>query len=279
MDREVERPAERAQGAATESNPSNPEAPIEGIAALARFLEEEGEALVEHLDELRRRLIASLAAAAAGTVVGWRFVPGVLSFFQGSVGRLIFVAPAEAFFVRLKIALVIGLLFSSPFALFQVWRFVLPALFPDEKRLLRAVLWSGVLLFFGGLAFGLFIVYPAALRLLLSAGTEGLRPAIVVSRHLGFFLGTTLSFGLAFQLPLIVLLLVRLGVFDAQQLRSARRGALLLCFVAAGAFTPADALSQILMAVPLALLYELAVIVAPRFERRSGSPGGQVQRP
>lgn len=279
MHRQAERRPEQARGAATESSPNTPEAPVEGIAALARFLEEEGEALVEHLDELRSRLIASLVALAAGAVAGWQFVPHVLAFFQRSVGRLIFVAPAEAFLTRLKIALVIGLLLSSPFALFQVWRFVLPALFPKEKRLLRAVLLSGGALFAAGLAFGLFVVYPAALGLLLRAGTEGLRPAIVVSRHLGFFLGTTLSFGLAFQLPLIVLLLVRLGVFDARQLRSARKGALLLCFVAAGAFTPQDALSQVLMAIPLALLYELAVRVAPRFERRSGSPGDPVQRP
>lgn len=274
-----ERSRPRAEGAipaASSERRLEEPSPVEGIAALAKFLEEEGEALVEHLDELRWRLIASLGALAVCSLAGWSFVPEVLAFFHRSVERLIFVAPAEAFFAQLKIALIIGLLLSSPFILYQMWRFVLPALFPEEKRLVRTMLVSGVLLFFGGLAFGLFLVYPAALALFLSFGTEGLRPAIVVSRHLGFFLGTTLSFGLAFQLPVVVWLLVRIGVFTSEQLRRARKEALFLCFVAAAAFTPADAFSQLMMAIPLVLLYELSLMVAPRFERRSDSPGTQL---
>lgn len=260
----------------TTNSGRTPEPPVEGIAALAKFLEEEGEALVEHLDELRWRLIVVLAVLVVGSIVGWSLVPEVLAFFQRATGRLVYVAPAEAFFARLKIAAAIGLLLTAPFALFQMWRFVLPALFPEEKRLLRAVLWMGLLLFFGGFAFGLCVVYPTALRFLLSFGTEGLRPAIVVTRHLGFFLGTTLSFGIAFQLPVLLWFLVRLGVLSVQRLRRSRKEALFLCFVAAGALTPADALTQVMMAVPLALLYELALIVAPWFERRSGSPGNPV---
>lgn len=276
MVQEASRPRAEATIPTTSSERRPESSPVEGVAALAKFLEEEGEALVEHLDELRWRLIASIGVLAVCSLIGWGFVPEVLAFFQRSVERLIYVAPAEAFFARLKIALTIGLLLSSPFTLFQLWRFVLPALFPEEKRLLRAVLWTGVLLFFGGLAFGLFVVYPVALGVFLSFGTKGLRPAIVVSRHLGFFLGTTLSFGIAFQLPVVVWLLVRVGLFTTEQLRKSRKGALFFCFVAAAAFTPADALSQLMMAIPLVLLYELSLHVAPRFERRSGSTGKQV---
>jgi len=241
--------------------------------ALIHLVEEEGQALVEHLNELRWRLIASLAAFLAASVYGWTLVPEAIGFFKESAGRLIFVAPAEAFFTRIKVAATIGLLISSPVIVHQAWRFVLPALFPHEKRVLRGFLLAGALLFTAGLAFGLFVAYPVSLKFFMSFGTDGMRPAIVVSRHLGFFLGTTLSFALAFQLPLALLALARLGVVDAAWFREMRRPALFLAFVIAGALTPADAVSQILMAIPLVVLYEVAARLAPRFERpRPGEP-------
>jgi len=235
------------------------------------MLEEEGEALVEHLAELRVRLIVFAAAFAAGMTIGWLYSPHVLALFQRAVGRLIFVAPAEALMTRVKIASAIGLTLALPVGLYQAWRFVAPALFPEEKRLLRFFLWAGSLLYAGGLAFGYWVVYPVSLSFFLAFGTDGLRPAIVVSRHLAFFLGTTVSFGIAFQLPLALLLLVKAGILTAQRLKEVRRPALFACVVAAAALTPADIVSHVLMAVPLVLLYELAVWLAPRFERKSES--------
>lgn len=222
-------------------------------------------ALVEHLEELRFRLIVSCLAFLGATALGWLMVPAVLDRFAQSVGRLIFVAPAEAFFVRLKIAAVIGLLLALPIILHQAWLFVLPALFPDEKQVLQVFLGAGVALFFLGLAFGYFVAYPLALTFFLSFGGEGVRPAIVVSRHLAFFLGTTLSFGVAFQLPVVLLALVRLGVVTPQGLQAMRRVALFLAFVVAAVLTPADGVSQFLMAGPLVALYELTLLAAPRF--------------
>lgn len=245
--------------------PGNPE---EGPAwALLRLVEEEGHALVEHLDELRVRLVVSLAAFLSASVYGWTQAPAAIAFLREHVERLIFIAPAEAFFTRLKIAATIGLLIAAPFILYQAWKFVLPALFPHEKRAIRGFVWAGAILFGAGLAFGVAFVYPISLRFFLSFGTEGLRPAIVISRHLGFFIGTTLSFGLAFQLPLALLALVRVGVFTADRLREMRKPAIFFSFVVAGALTPADAVSQLFMAIPLTLLYEAAVRLSPRFER------------
>lgn len=244
--------------------------PWEGpLGTLLAMLEEEGEALVEHLDELRARLIVYVVSLAACSVAGWRLAPVLLRRFERSVGRLIYIAPAEAMLTHLKIAVVLGFLFSLPVGLYQMWRFVLPALFPEEKRILRTFLWLGSLLFAAGLAFGYLVVYPVSLSFFLQFGNEDLRAAVVVSRHLSFFLGTTLSFGVAFQLPLALLLLVKAGVLTAARLKEMRRPAIFFCAVAAAVLTPADAVSHVLMAVPLALLYELAVRVAPRFERRT----------
>ena len=239
---------------------------------LGERFEAQARALVEHLEELRWRLIVCLLAFGAATAAGWFYVPDVLRYFSATVGRLIFVAPAEAFFARFKIAAGIGLVVSLPVILVQAWRFVLPALFPEEKRVLRSFVWIGVGLFAAGLAFGFFVAYPVSLAFFLGFGTEGLRPAIVISRHLGFFLGTTASFGLAFQLPLVVLALVRLGAVTPERLREMRRSAVFFAFVAAAALTPADAVSQILMALPLVGLYELAVLLAPHF--LPPAPGG-----
>lgn len=244
--------------------------PLEGpLGQILAMLEEEGEALVEHLSELRTRLVVFLAALAVASSVGWTLAPRVLAVFERAVGRLVFVAPAEALMARLKIAFAIGITLALPVGLYQAWRFVAPALFPEEKRLARAFVWMGSALFFGGLAFGYWVAYPVSLSFFLQFDTEGLRPAIVVSRHLAFFLGTTLSFGVAFLLPLALLLLVKGGILTAQRLRETRRPALFACVVAAAALTPADVVSLVLMAVPLALLYELTVRLAPRFERKS----------
>lgn len=259
----------RAQGAGAREEREGERPPRD----LAQILEEEAAALVEHLDELRIRLIISLVAFVLGTCVGWYLTPEVLSVFREAVGRLIFVAPAEAFFTRLKIAASIGLLLSAPVTLIQAWRFVLPALFPSEKQVIRLFLWVGSALFAAGLLFGYFAVYPTALKFFLAFGTEGLRPAIVVSQHIGFFLGTTLSFGVAFQIPLVFLLLVRLGVFTAARLRELRRPALFGSFVVAAAMTPTDGVSQFMMAIPLAILYEIAVWLAPTMERKDEPTG------
>lgn len=243
---------------------------LEGpLGTLLSMLEEEGEALVEHLAELRVRLIVYLVSLAALSVVGWRLAPQLLRHFEKSVGRLIYIAPAEAMLTQVKIAIILGFVFSLPIGLYQLWRFVLPALFPEEKSLLRTFLWMGTLLFAVGLAFGFGVVYPVSLAFFLQFGTEDLKAAIVVSRHLSFFLGTTLSFGVAFQLPLALLLLVKAGVFTAQRLKEMRRPAIFFCAVAAAILTPADAVSHVLMAVPLVLLYELSIYLAPRFERRT----------
>lgn len=236
---------------------------------------EQAQVLVEHLDELRMRLIVSLSCVALGTVIGWIVAPRVIDAFAQRVDRLIYVAVTEAFFARFKIALAVGVLLALPVIVHQAWRFVLPALFPDEERIIRPMVWTGLLLLAMGFAFGYWVVYPLSLSFFLQFGTEGLRPAISINRHLAFFLGTTLSFGMAFQMPLVILTLVRMGVITAVWLRQMRRQALFFAFVVGALLTPADAVSQVLMAIPLFVLYEIAVVCAPRFEPKGASTQGE----
>ncbi len=262
-----------------EASPSNspqasPSRPDPGD--LGALLGEQADALVEHLDELRVRLIIALGAFLIATVAGWYLVPAVLELFVQAVGRIIFVAPTEAFFARFKIAATVGLVLSLPVILYQLWRFVLPALFPDETRIVRPMVWAGLLLLLGGLGFGYTVVYPVSLAFFLNFGTEGLRPAISISRHLGFVFGTTVSFGLVFQLPIVLLTLVRMGIFTAGRLREIRKPAIFFAFVAAAVMTPSDVVSQMLMAVPLIALYELSVILAPRFEPPTAGVDGEI---
>lgn len=234
---------------------------------LIAFLEQSA-TYVSHLHELRIRLIVSAVAFLAAAIIGWSLNASVLQIFQRSVDRLIFIAPAEAFFVRIKIAAAIGLVLAAPIIVYQLWAFVAPGLFPEERRAVKAFLWMGLPLFGLGLLFGYTVVYPVALRFFLAFGTEGLKPAIVVSRHLGFFMGTTLTFGLAFQLPTVLLILVRVGILDVARLRAWRRPGIFVMFVVATVLTPADVVSQFLMAIPLIVLYELTLVLAPRFEKR-----------
>lgn len=236
--------------------------------SLIGLLEESSTSLVPHLTELRTRLFVAIAALVFGSVCGWVISPSVLRLFESSVGTLIFISPAEGLIIRMKMAVVFGLILSSPAILHQIWRFVEPGLLPAERRAVGIFLVMGSVLFVSGLFFGYYVVYPSTLGFFLGFGTEGLKPAIVVSKYFGFFLGTTLSFGLAFQLPTIMLILVRVGLLDTKRLIMWRRPAIFTAFVVSAMLTPADVISQFLMAIPLTILYEITILLAPRFEKK-----------
>ncbi|MBO8142146.1 MAG: twin-arginine translocase subunit TatC [Firmicutes bacterium] len=214
----------------------------------------------EHLAELRRRILVSLAALAAGTAVGWFFVPALLDrFAEDAGGPFVFVAPAEAFTSYLKMALMIGTGLASPVIVLEAWKFVLPALFPHERRLLGRYLPASLALFAAGIAFAYFGVYPVALRFLLGFGSDELRPVLAVGRFVTFFVSVTLPFGLVFQLPLALLILVRMGTVTAAGLRRLRKFVYVLAFVVGAVLTPPDAVTQVMMGVSLILMYELTL--------------------
>lgn len=224
---------------------------------------------VEHLTELRYRILVSIGALLTGSVIGWFLVPRVLSMLVALTGqgKLIFVTPTEAFFSFLKIAFTIGVFLSSPVVFWQAWKFVLPALFPHEREAVMRYAPAALILFVTGLLFSYFAILPIALRFLIGFATADLAPALAIGRFLSFFLGVTIPFGLVFQIPMVMLLLLHLGIVSLDFLRRIRRFVWFGSFVVGAMLTPPDVASQVLMAIPIVILYEAAIAIYTRSER------------
>ncbi len=182
---------------------------------------------------------------------------------------LVFTAPAEAFWVQMKVGLIVGIFLSAPAILWQVWAFIAPGLHTHEKKYALPFVIIGSLLFIGGGAFSLFVVTPYAIQFLLSYARPGLTPMITLQNHVDFLLKFTLAFGAVFELPLALTILARVGVVNAKMLARNRKYAILGAFVAGAVLTPTpDAFNQTLMAGPLILLYEVGIICARIFGRK-----------
>jgi sec-independent protein translocase protein TatC len=225
--------------------------------------------IVEHLEELRTRLLISLAAFVVAMLFSFLFVEPILQLLIRPVGRVVFLAPTEAFFVRLKVAALSGAFLSLPVVLFQVWRFVGVGLTPKERRSTLSLLPFSLALFVGGAAFAFFAILPVGVRYLLGYQTESLVPMISVGAYTSFATSFVLAFGLVFQLPIVILFLARIGVVTPASLAAGRRYALLGIVVLSAVLTPGgDVFSQALMAVPTYLLYEASIWIARVFAPR-----------
>jgi sec-independent protein translocase protein TatC len=228
---------------------------------------------MEHLGELRIRIMRSLFWVLGGTVVSFFFAQRIIDFLARPVTslgyRLVFTAPAEAFWVQMKVAMITGLFLSSPGILWQVWAFIAPGLHPHERKYAAPFVIIGSLMFVAGGSFALLVVTPYAIAFLLSYARETLQPMITLENHVGFILKFTLAFGLVFELPLILTLLSRMGVVTPAMLARNRKYAILGAFVTSAILTPTpDAFNQSLMAGPLILLYEVGIVCARIFGRR-----------
>lgn len=224
-------------------------------------LEDRAQPLTEHLAELRRRLIVSLAAVAFAAALIFGRSGALLSWLAGPAGGLVFLAPTEAFYTRLRVSAFAGLLAALPVVLWQAWMFIARALEPRWRSGLLRLVPISYALFLLGAALALFVVAPAAMRFLLSYGAEGVRPMLSLGAYLDFVLGLALAFGGVFQLPLLVVALNRIGVLSRRQLQDYRRHVYFLCFLGAALLTPGpDIVSQIALAVPAVLLFELSLL-------------------
>lgn len=233
--------------------------------------------MIEHLEELRTRLLITLAAFAVAMVLSFLFVEPILQVLIRPVGRVVFLAPTEAFFVRLKVAALSGAFLSLPVVLYQVWRFVGVGLTSTERRYTLSLLPFSLALFVGGAAFAFFVILPVGVRFLLGYQTESLVPMISVGAYTSFATAFVLAFGLVFQLPIVILFLARIGVVTPASLAAGRRYAVLGIVVLSAVLTPGgDAFSLALMAVPTYLLYEASIwiarVFAPRAVRQESLP-------
>ena len=249
--------------------------------------------LVEHLAELRARLVKAGIAVAAGFALGfalreWVFallirpycqLPRALragsSAFDPDRCSLVFTDPLGAFFISLKAAAVVAIVVAAPVVFYQLWRFVTPGLHDVERRYSLPFVVISQVLFLGGAVFS-YVVIPRGLHLLLSFAGPNVVSLMEANRYLTFILHTMLAFGVAFELPLILVTLSLMGVVTSESLRRHRRHALLGVFAAAAILTPTqDPLTMSLMAVPLAGLYEVAALSARLIERRgAGTASG-----
>jgi Twin arginine targeting (Tat) protein translocase TatC len=231
--------------------------------------------LMEHLLELRTRLLRGLAGLVlvlllllpfANRLYAWLAAPLLDKLPAG--GQLIAVQVASPFFTPIKLAFFVALLFSAPWLLYQAWAFVAPGLYQREKRLAMPLLVSAVTLFYAGCAFAYFVVLPAVFGFLAAIKPEGVAMMTDINAYLDFVLVIFLAFGASFQLPVALVILVALGWVTPDQLRSGRGYAIVGIFILAAVITPPDVVSQLLLAVPMCLLYEAGIIASRMVARR-----------
>ncbi|WP_274570893.1 twin-arginine translocase subunit TatC [Neisseria leonii] len=228
--------------------------------------------LIEHLIELRRRLVWTAAVLLLAFVIAVPFAqplytlvarPLTASLPHGT--NMIATDVIAPFFVPVKVALMTAFLCTLPHTLYQLWAFVAPALYRNEKKLVLPLLLSSLLLFFCGMAFAYFLVFPLIFQFLAGVTPEGVSMATDIDKYLSFVLGMFVAFGTVFEVPVVVVLLHRMGAVSLHRLRQARAYVVVGAFVVAAVITPPDVLSQILMAVPMIVLYEAGIVAARLF--------------
>ena len=231
---------------------------------------------LDHLEELRSRLIWSLLALLVGLVLGLFAVAelNVLEIVKRPIADLLpdqtlkYTSPTTPFFITLKLGFIVGLLVAFPFIGYQAWRFLAPALYENEKRFAIPSIAVGTLLFMAGVAMAYFLVLPLGLKILLSFHSESLEAFITVDEYLKFATALILAFGLIFEMPVILVFLSSIGIVTPEGLARYRRHAIVVMAVISAFLTPADPYTMLAMMLPLLLLYEASIGAAKLLRTR-----------
>ena len=227
---------------------------------------------LEHLEELRKRIIYSLIAVTVGFFACWNYHEFIFRFVQrpvmdalqrnGMAEKLVYLNPTEPFNLYLKVAFLAGLFVTSPFVLYQVWLFISPGLYRNEKRYVLPFMFSTVFLFLGGGLFAYKMVYPAALNFLIDYGKQ-FQPMITIGEYTDLFLTIMLGMGLIFEMPILVFFLSMMGIVSPRWMWRNVRYSILVIFIVAAILTPTtDILNMCLFAAPMVGLYILSIGVA-----------------
>jgi sec-independent protein translocase protein TatC len=233
---------------------------------------------LDHLEELRWRLIKGLLALVGGIAVGYGIAThfDVIAFLKRPIDpllpggkQLLFTSPMEPFVIALKLSLAIGVVLALPVLLYQLWAFLRPALYKRERKIVLPVVFSGVGLFVGGAAIGFYVVLPLALPVLLGFATKSLAPMITADTYFSLTLAVVMVFGAVFEIPLLMLMLIYLRIVSSAFLRRHHRTFIMVNAVASAILTPGDLLVMTLIVmVPVQVFYELSIVTAMILERR-----------
>lgn len=223
-----------------------------------------------HLEELRGRLLICLVGVLITTVASFSFIDPLFDILMRPGGglRLVYLSPPEALMANIRIAFIAGVAFAMPLIFTQLLLFIAPALYEKEKRLIVPTVIAMFLLFSLGVSFAYFSVLPFAITFFLDFATEELLPMITISSYLSFTANFLFAFGFVFQLPLVFFILGKLNLISARFLRQNRKYALLVIVIMAAVITPPDVFSQLMMSLPLLVLYEIGIILVAITQRK-----------
>lgn len=226
--------------------------------------------LVGHLGELRKRLTIATVAFIVASGASYSYIQIIVDDILelGSKLSFIYVAPAELLLAYVKLSIISGLTLASPIIFWQIWAFIKPGLKKGEKKSIILSLLGGTLFFILGVVFAYKVILPFTLEFFYNLRTNDIDPMISIGSYVGFITTMLLSFGLIFDMPIIIILLTKLGVIEPKFLKKNRKYIILIVFIVAAIITPPDVISQILLAGPMILLFEFGVLVSTITSRK-----------
>lgn len=226
--------------------------------------------ILEHLGELRRRIVVSFIAIIVCSIISYRYIDKIVEIITKPAGKLefIYLSPPELFLAYIKISLILGLIISSPIVLSQIWGFVKPGLKEKERKYVILAMFMGTVFLIMGVVFAYYIIIPMTIQFFIGVSVDKITPSFSFANYITFVSSLLLSFGIVFELPLLIILLTQLGLVAPSTFKKYRKFVILAIFIIAAMLTPPDVVSQVLMGIPMVLLYEFSIIVSTIIYRK-----------
>jgi len=223
---------------------------------------------LDHLEELRWRIIKILLSVIILSIISFTQADYIIDFLKYPLSKInpapkiIFLKPAGMFIVRMSVAFVAGFVFSLPIIIIQIWKFISPGLYTTEKKIAYIFFFSAIICFIAGFLFAYFLILPMGLNFLLKMTVEGIEPQLDINNYISFVMQLIIVFGLVFELPVIVGTLAKFNLINSNFLKKIRPYAIIIIFIISALITPPDIVSQVFLALPLILLYEISILLA-----------------